>query len=119
MRRNKYRLYNVRLKTKVRYQNSPSKEKLKKVVKIVLVVAIAYFFLTGNRGLIHLVQMKVEKYKLQKEIDGFIEENKEVVREIEELRTDLKAVERIAREELGLVKKGEIIYKFVSPEYVK
>ncbi|OGF49041.1 MAG: hypothetical protein A2231_08475 [Candidatus Firestonebacteria bacterium RIFOXYA2_FULL_40_8] len=74
---------------------------------------VAYFFLAGNAGLIHLVQSKLEKAKIEKDIVLLEEENKRATAEIQALRSDLKSVERIAREELGLIKKGEVVYKFI------
>jgi len=32
------------------------------------------------------------------------------------LREDMRAIERIAREELGLVKPGEVVYEFIPGE---
>ena len=40
------------------------------------------------------------------------EENRKAAAEILALKNDSKMVERIAREELGLIKKGEVVYKF-------
>jgi len=41
------------------------------------------------------------------------EENRKLAQQIERMKKNKKEeVERIAREELGLVKKGEIVYKF-------
>jgi cell division protein FtsB len=36
-------------------------------------------------------------------------------REVESLRNDPAAIERIARDELGLVKPGEVIFQFSEP----
>lgn len=41
------------------------------------------------------------------------EENRRAAAEIQALRSDLKTLERLAREELGLIKKGEVVYKFI------
>lgn len=56
---------------------------------------------------------------LQKEHDGVLEENKKLLREIDELRghadrlrEDPKAVEGIARDDLGLVRQSEVVFQF-------
>lgn len=56
---------------------------------------------------------------LQTELDGVSTENAELRREIVALRADVqslrddpKAVERIARDELGLVRKSEVVFQF-------
>jgi cell division protein FtsB len=63
--------------------------------------------------------MKQEKDKLRQEIETLAGENWKIKKEINSLKTDLKAVERIARDELGLAGKGEIIYRFVNEEKTK
>ncbi len=56
---------------------------------------------------------------LEKELAGVQTENTELKRDIGKLRTDVKelrespqAVERIAREQLGLVRKSEVVFQF-------
>jgi cell division protein FtsB len=56
---------------------------------------------------------------LSRELDGVEEENKKLQREIEELRghadrlrEDPKAVENIARDDLGLVRQSEVVFQF-------
>jgi cell division protein FtsB len=56
---------------------------------------------------------------LQKELDEVTAENADSVREVErlrvevqELRDDPAAVERIARGELGMVRKSEVVFQF-------
>jgi cell division protein FtsB len=56
---------------------------------------------------------------LEKELAGVQAENAELRRDVAKLRTEVKdlredpqAVERIAREQLGLVRKSEIVFQF-------
>lgn len=56
---------------------------------------------------------------LEKELAGVQAENAELRRDVGKLRTDVKdlrenptAVERIAREQLGLVRKSEVVFQF-------
>jgi cell division protein FtsB len=56
---------------------------------------------------------------LEKELSGVQAENAELRRDVAKLRTEVKdlredpqAVERIAREQLGLVRKSEIVFQF-------
>ena len=114
MRRNKFKRYRVAFPTRIKYKSLPYNENLKKIVKIALIVGILYIFLGDKGGLIRFIELKIEKNRLQNEIEQLIEENKKVREEIKALRTDKKFIERIAREELGLVKKGEIVYKFIT-----
>jgi len=41
-------------------------------------------------------------------------ENEELAREVALLKTDLTYIERVARNELGMVRKGDIVYR-VAP----
>jgi cell division protein FtsB len=49
--------------------------------------------------------------ELRGEIDRFNQENSDLSKQVQALRTDPKAVERIAREEMGLARPGEMIFK--------
>lgn len=56
---------------------------------------------------------------LEKELAGVEAENAELRRDVARLRTEVKelrddpaAVERIAREQLGLVRKSEVVFQF-------
>lgn len=56
---------------------------------------------------------------LDKELEGVQAENAELRRDVARLRTEVKelrenpaAVERIAREQLGLVRKSEVVFQF-------
>ena len=56
---------------------------------------------------------------LERELDGVRAENAELRREIDrlrvevrELRDDPAAIERIARRELGMVRKNEVVFQF-------
>ncbi|MEK6711763.1 MAG: septum formation initiator family protein [Nitrospinota bacterium] len=50
---------------------------------------------------------------LRVELAAMERENGRVRREVRSLREDMRAIERIAREELGLVKPGEVVYEFI------
>lgn len=56
---------------------------------------------------------------LERELEGVQAENTELRRDVNRLRTEVKdlrddpeAVERIAREQLGLVRKSEVVFQF-------
>jgi cell division protein FtsB len=120
MKKNRFRKYRFNsVQMTLKYQSLPISQNIKKFIKYVILLVAAYFFLIGNRGLIHLVEMKQEKDKLRQEIETLAGENWKIKKEINSLKTDLKAVERIARDELGLAGKGEIIYRFVNEEKTK
>lgn len=60
---------------------------------------------------------------LQKELADVTLENRELGREVGRLRIEVRrlrddpaAVERIARDELGMVRKSEIVFQFAKPQ---
>ena len=67
----------------------------------------------GEDGYLAVIAAKARVSKLEKEIEAIEDKNKELRSEIRSLRSDERAIEKIAREDLGLVKKGEIVYEFI------
>jgi len=66
----------------------------------------------GRHGFIHLYGVERERQAFIEKINKLTEENQALFEEIHRLRTDPKHVEMVARRELGLVKKNEVIYRF-------
>jgi len=66
----------------------------------------------GRHGFIHLYGVEKERQAYIEKINKLTEENQALFEEIRRLRTDPKHVERVARRELGLVRKNEVIYRF-------
>lgn len=66
----------------------------------------------GERGFIHLYQMQKERRASVEKILQMEGENHELLEEINRLRTDNEYIESVARRELGLIKDGEIFYRF-------
>ena len=66
----------------------------------------------GERGFIHLYRMDRERQTYLEKINKLEHENRELLDEIQRLRSDREYVENLGRRELGLVKEDEIIYRF-------
>lgn len=104
-----------KLQTRLRshsYENSKNKSKAG-IVLAAIGVIIFIFLLSGPRGLIRLVELKMQQAGLNHEIEGLKEENTRLQQEIDKLIHDPATIEKEAREKLGLVRKGEVIYKFI------
>ena len=81
-----------------------------------LLVTLSVFTIFGERGGLHLWHLWQEKNRLEEKNFRLQTEN-EILRErVYRLRHDDRTLERIAREELNLVRPGEIIYRFASSE---
>lgn len=50
-----------------------------------------------------------EENRLEREVEGLQEENQGLAEEIDSLRQNGDAIERVAREQLGLAREGEIV----------
>jgi cell division protein FtsB len=70
------------------------------------------FALFGSRGLMQIYKLKEERDRIQAGNVRLQEDNRKLGEQINRLRNDKDEVEKIAREERGMVKKGEIIYQF-------
>ena len=66
----------------------------------------------GERGFVHLYRMDKERQVRLEKARQLEQENRELLEEIERLRTDKEYLESLGRRELGLIKEGEILYRF-------
>jgi cell division protein FtsB len=65
--------------------------------------------LFGDRGFIEMLKARRELQALQQEIADIDAENQRLLEEVRDLKTSPLAIEKLAREELGLVKPDEVI----------
>jgi len=76
-----------------------------KPIHIAIAVVIAVIFLPGY---IKLIQLKVRNIHLESEISRLERENLKLYKEKKKLENDINYVEKVARESMGVTKKGEI-----------
>lgn len=69
----------------------------------------------GENGYLTLRARQHEVRQLENEVRRLAEENQRLDREINRLRNDPRAIERVAREEMKLVRPGEVIYTLPAP----
>ena len=65
----------------------------------------------GAHGFIAMRRTQKEIEEIREQIGKINNENKSLTDQVNSLKTDPKAIERIAREEMGLARPGELIYK--------
>jgi cell division protein FtsB len=65
----------------------------------------------GTHGVLAMRRAQKEAATVKKEIDLINEENRQLQGRVKALKTDPQAIERIAREEMGLARPGEYIFK--------
>ena len=69
------------------------------------------FIIVGNNGLIDLYRLKTKKDHLVSKNGELTKKNLSLYREIERMKNDPKYVENVARKELGVIGKDEVIIK--------
>jgi cell division protein FtsB len=75
------------------------------------VLALLVHDVFGTHGFLAMRRTRNEIEKVQKEIDRLNKENRQLADEVKALKTDPRYIEKIAREDLGLAKDGEVIIK--------
>lgn len=81
---------------------------------MVIGLVAVYLVATGNRGLWNLYKLHGEKQDLTEKIFQLQSEITRYQNEYQAFEKDNSVIEKQAREELNLVKPGEMIYKFTS-----
>lgn len=80
---------------------------------LTLVFLISFFF--SDRGIAELQHSRKQVNDLRTDIHKLETENARLRAEIESVKKSTFAVERIAREDLSMSKKGEIVYMLPKP----
>ncbi len=91
-----------------------ARHKLATAAMSLLVVMLAYHVVFGANGMMAYQRKRGDNQKLQQDILRLQQENDRVSRRVRELKTDPKAIEREAREQLKYARPGEVVY--VAPE---
>ena len=65
----------------------------------------------GTHGVVAMRRAQKEAASVQKEIDLINQENQQLQDRVQSLKNDPQAIEHIAREEMGLARPGEYIFK--------
>ena len=91
------------------------KKNIMLVLAIMTIFLMLLFIVFGENGITDLYNLKIEKDNLSKKNDELKKENISFYREIERLKNDPRYVEDVARKELGVIGKDEMIIK-VKPK---
>jgi len=93
----------------------------KRILILVLFLFLIFGFFTffGDKGIIHLLRLQKEWGRIKEANVKIEEENRKLREEVKRLQYEKRYIEEIARKELGMVKEGEVIYQFESPNEKK
>ncbi|HKK01552.1 MAG TPA: septum formation initiator family protein [Desulfuromonadales bacterium] len=78
---------------------------------VALLLGLALF---GDKGVLRVIQDQRQKEALTHELSRLKETNAALLKQISALRSDPHYIEGIARRELGMVRKDELVYQFPS-----
>ena len=92
-----------------------SKQKILLAGAILALFAMLLFIMFSDKGLADLFALKGERDRLLHENRRLKSENETLYRTIERLRNDPEYIESIARKELGMIRKDEVILKPRAP----
>jgi cell division protein FtsB len=86
--------------------------KNKRLVLIVLVaLPVLSYAVFGSRGVLQRIRLQQQKTELQVKIKEAEEETKRLQEQSNALDNDKKAIEKVAREQYGMARDGETVYK--------
>jgi cell division protein FtsB len=79
------------------------------VTAVVLAVALEGIF--GAHGVLAMFRLKRQVRETQQQTQKLNQENQKLAGQVRALRSDPATIERLAREQLGLARPGEMIFK--------
>jgi cell division protein FtsB len=83
---------------------------------ILALFSMLLFIVFNEYGLADLRLLKQERDQLLQKNAQLEQENLSMYRQIDRLKNDLKFIESVARQELGMVGKDEVVFNLKKPE---
>ena len=77
---------------------------------VIALIALGVGSVFGDRGVLSMLGERDKVEALQRELEELRKENTRLSAEITDLRTSPRAIERLAREELGLARPDETVF---------
>lgn len=78
----------------------------------IFVLIMGFLIAFGNRGIVDNFMMREKLAALKKSNREITRENRDLKKTILLLRSELPYIETVARNELGMVRKGDLVYRF-------
>jgi len=78
---------------------------------IIILFAITAYAVFGKKGLLQRYELEMENRELIQKLKDEQEKNIKLQKEIEDIKTSDKKIEKVGREKFGMTKEGEEIYK--------
>lgn len=94
------------------------REFLRRNMSVFLVAGLVLLLIQdifGTHGVLAMRRAQKEAERAQQEINRINNENRQLQDDVKALKSDPQAIERIAREEMGLARPGEYVFK-IAPK---
>jgi len=85
----------------------------------VILSALIFFTIFGDNGLLELRELRRGKAQLVESNETLIDENLSLYHTIDRLKYDTRYIGNVARNELGMIGRDEIIFKFAKDQKKK
>ncbi|MBF0572766.1 MAG: septum formation initiator family protein [Desulfamplus sp.] len=79
---------------------------------ISVMVILAFLIIYGKNGFMDVHHMRLQEQAIINENIAINEANRVLERKIDRLKSDISYIEHIARHELGMVAKDELVFRF-------
>jgi len=94
-------------------------EQLFRISVVIVVLVLLWIVFAPGRGMFHLRQQKKHLADLKVQQEVLTQQNKEMKEDIERLRTDKVYLEKVAREDHGMLKDNEMVFDFAKEKKKK
>jgi cell division protein FtsB len=90
-------------------------QKILMLLTSLALIGLMFIIVLGDNGFADRKQLRQKKNHIVEKNKKLRQENLELYRAINRLKNDPKYIENIARQELGMIGKDELIFKFKKP----
>ena len=94
-------------------------KQLFRISVVIVVLVLLWIVFAPGRGMFHLRQQKKHLADLKVQQEVLTQQNKEMKEDIERLRTDKVYLEKVAREDHGMLKDNEMVFDFAKEKKKK
>ena len=104
---------------KLKYRSSANRKSAKSkagYIILIIIIVLIFLFFQGDQGFLKYIQLQQEKKRLLEHIEELKKEHDDLLNEIDLLTNNYRYLEKIAREQHQMGKKGEKVYIITSPK---
>ncbi len=93
------------LRGRIRFWNK------KLLLRLLILLPILLYVLFNNKGVVPRVRLELQKREMEQKIQEAEAKGRRLQEEVKAIEDDLDAIEKVAREKHGMVRKGEKVYR--------